>query len=371
MKNFKKIWLASFLSIYLLAGLLLFIPNKSQAAEGGMFDITQNINFTPQVGIPDSEFITEEPVAVGGTGINAKGETVVRSDLLAKYINAFYKWGLSIVAVIAVMVLMAGGLMWIVSGGESGTVNKAKDMIFGSLTGMALLVGAWFFLNTINPQLTQLPALEMVIINKTSLGCCQYSDVAKMESDTDCKKNGGTPKLSEIDADSGEPMSYVSSGDKCVLPGCCISNAGTANAVCKNKLQAQCTSGNTFVLKSCNSLISTAKCRQGDLCQGAANGSLCSTGKQVPVYSIITSGENDYCYNNICWTGNGRENEPCGEESNAACSKEFSFFNNPNDDNSSAPTAACTKPGYKHDNFGGRSCGTGTGLDLVCCYPTK
>ena len=353
MKNFKKIWLASFLSVYLLAGLLLFIPNKSQATEGGMFDITQNINFKPQVGIPDSEFVTEEPIAVGGTGINAKGQTVVRSDLLAKYINAFYKWGLSIVAVIAVMVLMAGGLMWIVSGGESGTINKAKDMIFGSLTGMALLVGAWFFLNTINPKLTQLPAIEMVLVNKASVGCCQYSDIAKMETDAECKKNGGTPKLSDIDANSGEPIYYVANASKCILPGCCITNPGKPEAICYNRQESDCKSAvfqsdsaMTYITGSCSTQINKSLCKQGDWCQGAQNGSYCA------------AGSTNRCYNGICYVDNfGKENEPCGTQLNSYCSKEYSW----------TTMALCTKTGYGFDDSGGRSCGVG----LACCFPKK
>jgi len=366
MKKFKKIWLASFLSIYLLAGLLLFVPAYAQAS---IFDPTQNINFIPQIGVPNSEFTAGTAVGVGTTGINAQGNTVMSSDLLARYINAFYQWGLSIVAVIAVVVLMAGGLMWIASSGDSSLITKAKDMIIGSLSGMALLVGAWFFLNTINPQLTKLPALEMAVVSKVTMGCCEYSDKARIDSEKNCQKDGGSYKLSEIDKDSGDPAYYLVSGDKCVLPGCCITDAGTANAVCENRLKKDCSGNNTFVLKNCSSIIKSSLCKQGDFCQEAPNGALCSTGKVVPSYGINTTGENNYCYNNICWLGNGKLNEPCGNEPNAFCTKDFSLWSDPNNDSGVMPTPACTKPGYSHDDVGGRSCGIGLGIDLACCYP--
>ena len=154
MKKFKKISALFFLGTYLLIG-LIFVTPVSAADE---------IKFTPQIGIPGSEFTPDTGVAVG-----KESGAMITSDLLARYIKAFYSWGLSIIGVIAVLMLMAGGLMWLTSAGDSGKVENAKKMISGSLFGSLLLVGAYFFLNTINPDLARLPAIEMDIITKKSV----------------------------------------------------------------------------------------------------------------------------------------------------------------------------------------------------------
>jgi Type IV secretion system pilin len=152
MKNFKKIGAILFL------GALLFISAPALALD------VKPVNFTPQISIPGSEFQQGVSTTVGKIS-----STTVTSDLLARYVAAFYNWGLSIVGVIAVLMLMAGGIIWLTSGGDSGKINDAKKMIEGSLLGTFLLVGAYFFLNTINPDLTKLPVISMDVVNKVAV----------------------------------------------------------------------------------------------------------------------------------------------------------------------------------------------------------
>lgn len=321
MKKFKKIWLASFLSIYLLAGLLLFVPVSAQAS---IFDPTKNIDFTPQIGVPNSEFTAGTAVGVGNTAINAKGETVIRSDLLARYINAFYQWGLSIVAVIAVVVLMAGGVMWIASAGDSSLVTKAKEMIFGSLSGMALLIGAWFFLNTINPQLTQLPALETVIINKINMGCCDVAKVsrkAEMTSDTKCSSGFSMEK-------------QLSAAGICEQEVCCIiqmcDNAyGCTNPPtiknCVDTLAGTCT---TIAKKStldANGINFTSTTKIG-LCDSAPECSqkiVSCAGKDDASMGLMINQQKYWCYGGKFYFGIGKVGEPCGNEPYSKCTTEY------------------------------------------------
>ena len=155
MKKFKKFGATFLISFYLLISFSFIVPQKSLATD---------VQFTPQVTIPESDFTQGKGTVIGGTSTNDKGETVIQSDLLARYIKAFYNWGLSIVGVIAVLTLMAAGVIWITSGGESEKIGKAKQMIGGSLLGAALLAGSWFILNTINPNLNKLPAIETTVI---------------------------------------------------------------------------------------------------------------------------------------------------------------------------------------------------------------
>lgn len=177
MKNFKKIGALLFISSYLIIG-LSFSTSVSAA---------NTVEFTPQVGIPGTEFQQGVGTAIGKT----VGETI-SSDLIARYVSAFYKWGLSIVGVLAVLMLMAGGLIWLTSGGDSGKIGQAKKMIGGSLLGSLLLVGAYFFLNTINPDLTKLPAIELTVINKKDV------DASKDTSDGIIDNEKNIPSDAEI-----------------------------------------------------------------------------------------------------------------------------------------------------------------------------
>lgn len=88
---------------------------------------------------------------------------------IAQYISAVYKYGLSIAGVLGVLMLMAAGLLWIVSGGDSGKITTAKNLIIGSVTGLILLVGLNLFLTFINPDLVNPQAITLESIERKNL----------------------------------------------------------------------------------------------------------------------------------------------------------------------------------------------------------
>ncbi|MBN2853945.1 hypothetical protein JXK06_00180 [Patescibacteria group bacterium] len=125
--------------------------------------------FSPQIEMPFSAISGKTEVS----SINEDG--LVVSDLLARYLKAIYDYGIMIGGILAALMLMAGGLIWLTSGGDSGKVSKAKDIIAGSITGVVLLMGAYFILNTINPDLVEMKGLKMIQIQNISMeyiSCC-------------------------------------------------------------------------------------------------------------------------------------------------------------------------------------------------------
>ncbi|MFZ2310195.1 MAG: pilin [Patescibacteria group bacterium] len=272
MKNFKKIWLASFLSIYLLAGLLLFVPTPSYA-EDSIFDVDTNVNFTPQISIPDSEFKTTEKVAVGTTGINEQGNRVVSSDLLAKYINAFYKWGLSIASVISVLTLMAAGIMWIVSRGDSGMINKAKSLMAGSLTGIALLVSAWFILNTINPNLTRLPAIELETVSYKEITNDFIQNESDLPADTEIKYKCLGADMTCLDTVPPSTQLDLS--------------------ICYNKFGRNFSCSGPTPQKACCAISQTITDQLNKKCEGKAEGTPCQA-------TLTSSPNSGWCHDNKC-----------------------------------------------------------------------
>jgi len=163
-KNFKKIKLfVIFLSFFFLASVFVTKPLFAQNTE------IETIYFTPQIEIPFSSISGE--TAVGSP--DADGFIV--SDLLARYVKAIYDYGIMVGGILAAIMLMGGGLIWLTSGGDSGKVSKAKSIITGSITGVVILMGAYFILNTINPDLIEMKGVKMIVtqnINITEVICC-------------------------------------------------------------------------------------------------------------------------------------------------------------------------------------------------------
>jgi len=316
---------------------------------------TNSLNFTPEISIPGapnkpSGFTAGQSVKVGNyieSTTNGTTTGIMSSDLLSKYIAALYNYALAIVAILATIVLMGAGLIWLTSGGDSGKINQAKEMITGSITGMVILFCAWIILNTVNPALLELKPINTTLINKTLMGCCQYTDKAEMAASTDCAKNKGTFMMSETDQISNTSYYSVSlDGKKCSLPGCCITDQGQglSNSKCINMMDYECilSSKTQFVASNCKSAGGQYNCTVFDQCETAAYGAPCFAG---PIsYST--------CYNKICWTGTGNLNEPCGTDTGAIC----------RDVKSITTAFACDR---SLSIVNGRSCGSG----LACCKP--
>ncbi len=86
-------------------------------------------------------------------------ETTEVSSLPA-YANALYIAAISLGAVIAVLKIIFAGIKYMLSDVITDK-SKAKQDIRGALIGLIIMIGAVLILNTINPQITQLTALDL------------------------------------------------------------------------------------------------------------------------------------------------------------------------------------------------------------------
>jgi len=142
MKIFPKILTILFLAIFIfqLAGLIFLfaLPQTGQAAA----------TFKPQVDIPgmDKEFGTAD-LKTGGYAIPGSTASI------AKYIRVIYKYAIGIVGILAAVVLMIGGVLWIVAGGNATAIGEAKSWIGASLTGLVIALCSYLILATVNPAL--------------------------------------------------------------------------------------------------------------------------------------------------------------------------------------------------------------------------
>ncbi|MDO8593264.1 MAG: pilin [bacterium] len=137
MKSFPKILIIFFLAIFIIQLLaLLFLalaPNSSQAADA--------IQFKPQV--------------IQDLGYNFDSNDKTTGNI-ANLVRAIYKYAIGIVGILAAVVLMIGGVLWIVAGGNATAIGEAKAWIGAALTGLVLALLSYTILATINPALVNL-----------------------------------------------------------------------------------------------------------------------------------------------------------------------------------------------------------------------
>ncbi|PLX21329.1 hypothetical protein C0584_02755, partial [Candidatus Parcubacteria bacterium] len=68
---------------------------------------------------------------------------------------------ISIVGIVATVMLMVGGFIWLTAGGSGEKVGKARDIIFSSLTGLVLALTSYTILSVINPDLVNFNIIEL------------------------------------------------------------------------------------------------------------------------------------------------------------------------------------------------------------------
>lgn len=135
----------------------IYNPVSSKSAS------TSKPEFTPpdlQIDIPGLNLIAKD---VDCSLVD--GNYICRIPWLGQYITAIYKYGLSVVSILAAIVLMAGGVMWLISRGDASRVTQAKEMIIGSVTGLIILVGSYVLLVQINPELVNFNPITLGYIN--------------------------------------------------------------------------------------------------------------------------------------------------------------------------------------------------------------
>lgn len=134
-----------FITVFILQlTALLFLSINPARAE---------VKFTPQVSV-GNEFTAGSAQTVGG-------------DTTAKYIRAIYQYGIGVVGILAAVVLMFGGLLWLTAGGNTGQVSEAKEWIKASLTGLIIALLSYIILLTVNPDLVNLKTITIEPINST------------------------------------------------------------------------------------------------------------------------------------------------------------------------------------------------------------
>ncbi len=99
-----------------------------------------------------------------GDNFNLPGFLQNTSAKPNEFINSLYLYAIVISGTLAVIMIVYGGIRYVVEAGNAAAQKDAQDIIMSSVWGILLLAGAFVILNTINPQLTVLknPGLEKI-----------------------------------------------------------------------------------------------------------------------------------------------------------------------------------------------------------------
>ncbi|MFA5133556.1 MAG: pilin [Patescibacteria group bacterium] len=109
---------------------------------------------------------------------------------LTDYIPSVYNYALSIVSILAIIMIMVGGLRYLTAGGDSGKIGSAKETILGAVIGLFLAFGSYLLLQTINPALTELKMPDIKMIRTVSL--------KDPEKKSECDESDKTSQLGEV-----------------------------------------------------------------------------------------------------------------------------------------------------------------------------
>ena len=200
-----KILIYFFLIVFILQLasliLLLILPQPSQAGE---------VKFKPQVEIGEFK---------KGIGKIVTGKTI------GEYIRAIYKYAIGIVGILAAVVMMFGGVLWITAGGSPERVSSAKAWIGASLTGLVLTLCSYMILKTVNPALVEFKPLYVKKVSKIITGRCL---TPALPGPYICEDN-----LTENQWAKDKPDNKWQKGQICPTPCCAWNLHVSATALCQ------------------------------------------------------------------------------------------------------------------------------------------
>lgn len=191
------------------------------------------------------------------------------------YINSFYQFALLIGGVLALAVVVYGGILYMTSIGNPSGVEEAKKWLEAALFGIILLAGAYMILNIINPQLVNiaLPTLQ-------STG--QTVNEVNVPTSTAATSNAAGTKTGGTSGFTGNTQ------NTCVL----TANGGT-NGSCPSISNAN----GTITTQNCCDVGGAATCQTNScpaLVQCATQKGFCPGGKTCVQQTIGLSGGGTY-----------------------------------------------------------------------------
>lgn len=171
------------INIFLLTTLLIifyFILSVFQFAQAAPNDSLPNWTMPDlqiDIGGLKDKLKTSRPVECG---VDEQGNKKVCISWIGQYIAGVYQYAIGIVGILAAVVLMFGGIIWLTAGGSATQIGNAKAWIGASLTGLVIALCSYMILYLINPDLTIFKPLRIQLAKKTDTPTitskCEWQD---------------------------------------------------------------------------------------------------------------------------------------------------------------------------------------------------
>ena len=102
--------------------------------------------------------------------VDENGKTQYQVKNLQCFIVGIYVYFSGVAGILATVMIMYGGVKYVISMGNPSRMGDAKDTIFSAVVGLVLVLGAYVLLNLINPNITQLevPGLDLTPVTPDS-----------------------------------------------------------------------------------------------------------------------------------------------------------------------------------------------------------
>src|SRR3989344_5923366 len=94
---------------------------------------------------------------------------------LAEYVSIIYRYGVSVTVILAVVSVMIGGFLWLVSAGSPDKVGRAKEFITAAIFGLVIALFSFLILQTVNPRLVANEPITAPIVPNLTEACCEVS----------------------------------------------------------------------------------------------------------------------------------------------------------------------------------------------------
>ncbi|MFA5076180.1 MAG: pilin [Patescibacteria group bacterium] len=148
---------------------------------------------------------------------------------IAQYIGAIYKFGVTTASVLAIVMIIIGGFIWLTSAGSQTRITQAKGYIGGALIGLVLALGSYTILRLVNPALTEFRPLRVLYLEEEKVDSganfCPASTEDMPLFDLNKKKQkvgdkgecGQDYKVGDAEATGTCPGSHCSGGGICLM----------------------------------------------------------------------------------------------------------------------------------------------------------
>jgi hypothetical protein len=162
---------ASIILVFILIGTLFFIPGargEETAAElearGFVADeletVPKVIDPVLQIRLPSDSL--NDSIIVGNDK-NGCAKGYVCSNTIGRYLNGIYRWGAGAATTFAIVLIMIGGIQYMV-GSSIGSTEAAVKRMRGAAVGLVLIFSVAAILSFINPQIATLTKLQLEVI---------------------------------------------------------------------------------------------------------------------------------------------------------------------------------------------------------------